>query len=43
LDKLTDIAKGIERLRTASNEIGEARYAAICDGVPRLVEGRHGG
>lgn len=30
LDKLTDIAKGIERLRTASNEIGEARYAAIC-------------
>lgn len=30
LDKLTDMAKGIERLRTAGNEIGEVRYAAIC-------------
>lgn len=30
LDKLSDIAKGIERLRTAGNSIGEARYAAIC-------------
>ncbi len=30
LDKLTDVAKGIERLRTAANAIGEARYAAIC-------------
>jgi hypothetical protein len=30
LDKLTDVAKGIERLRTAVNAIGDARYAAIC-------------
>ncbi len=30
LDKLTDIAKGIERLRTSGNAIGVARYAAIC-------------
>ena len=30
LDKLTDIARGIERLRNAVNVIGEERYAAIC-------------
>jgi hypothetical protein len=30
MDKLTDIAKGIERLRTSGNAIGEARYGAIC-------------
>ena len=30
LDKLNDIAKGIERLRTSGNAVGEARYAAIC-------------
>jgi hypothetical protein len=30
LDKLADVAKGIERLRIGANAIGEARYAAIC-------------
>jgi hypothetical protein len=30
LERLTDIAKGIERLRAASSVIGETEYAAIC-------------
>jgi hypothetical protein len=30
LEKLTDIAKGIDRLRKAAAAIGEQRYAAIC-------------
>jgi hypothetical protein len=30
MEKLTDIAKGIERLRTASSAVGDAEYAAIC-------------
>lgn len=30
LEKLTDIAKGIERLRAAGNAIGEDRYTALC-------------
>ena len=30
LEKLTDIAKGIERLRAAGNAIGEERYVALC-------------
>jgi hypothetical protein len=29
-EKLTDLAKGVERLRTASSKLAEARYAAIC-------------
>ena len=29
-EKLTDIAKGIDRLRKAAEAIGEQRYAAIC-------------
>ena len=30
LEKLTDLAKGVERLRAASGKLGEGRYAAIC-------------
>lgn len=30
LDKLTDMAKGVERLREASAKLGDGRYAAIC-------------
>ena len=30
LEKLTDLAKGVERLRAASGQLGEGRYAAIC-------------
>jgi hypothetical protein len=30
LEKLIDIAKGVERLRAAGNTIGEERYAALC-------------
>ncbi|MEQ1887012.1 MAG: Rad52/Rad22 family DNA repair protein [Bryobacteraceae bacterium] len=30
LDKLTDMAKGVERLRAASAKLGDGRYAAIC-------------
>lgn len=29
-DKLTDLAKGVERLRAASAKLGDGRYAAIC-------------
>ena len=29
-DKLTDLANGIERLRTASGKLAEGRYATIC-------------
>ena len=29
-DKLTDLANGIERLRTASGKLGEGSYATIC-------------
>ena len=29
-DKLTDMAKGVERLRAASAKLGDGRYAAIC-------------
>ena len=29
-EKLTDLAKGIERLRTASTKLPDGRYAAIC-------------
>jgi len=30
LEKLTDLAKGVERLRAASGKLSEGRYAAIC-------------
>ena len=30
LEKLIDIAKGVERLRAAGNAIGEERYTALC-------------
>ena len=30
LEKLTDLTKGVERLRAASSKLGESRYAAIC-------------
>lgn len=30
LDKLTDLARGIERLGTALNRLADGRFAAIC-------------
>lgn len=33
LEKLTDVAKGIERLRAAAKVIGETPYASICRGL----------
>jgi hypothetical protein len=30
LEKLTDLAKGVERLRAASAKLGDGRYSAIC-------------
>ena len=33
MDKLTDIGRGVERLRTAAAKIGDARYAVICQEI----------